>query len=159
MPIVRVTAAEEPAMFSCHFHGWDGEYFSKRIFKDPYQAKLDALAAEKAKNPPQQSAPKVVLKKTETPVKSAAVPAPAPVQPAPVAPPAAPVASSYAAPVAGSYTLEQLQAGTPSGVDPAHKEDYLDDKTFAATFGMNRATFSGLAKWKRDGAKKKASLF
>lgn len=24
-------------MFSCHFHGWDAEYFSKRAFKDPYQ--------------------------------------------------------------------------------------------------------------------------
>lgn len=37
LPIIRVTAGEEPPMFACHFHGWDSEYASKRSFKDPYQ--------------------------------------------------------------------------------------------------------------------------
>jgi hypothetical protein len=37
LPIIRVIAGEEPPMFSCHFHGWDAEYASKRSFKDPYQ--------------------------------------------------------------------------------------------------------------------------
>lgn len=37
LPIIRVTAGDEPRMFSCHFHGWDDAFFSKRSFKDPYQ--------------------------------------------------------------------------------------------------------------------------
>jgi hypothetical protein len=37
LPIIRVTAGDEPRIFSAHFHGWDSDYFNKRSFKDPYQ--------------------------------------------------------------------------------------------------------------------------
>jgi hypothetical protein len=49
IPIIRVNAGQEPSMFSCHFVGWDSEFTKKHSFQDPYQAKLDAMAAEKAK--------------------------------------------------------------------------------------------------------------
>jgi villin 1/advillin len=56
-------------------------------------------------------------------------------------------------------TLAELQAGTPAGCDPAAKEEYLSAEDFQATFGMARDAFRGLAKWKKQAAKKKAKLF
>lgn len=49
IPIVKVNAGQEPSIFTAHFVAWDDEYSSKPAFKDPYQAKLEALAAERAK--------------------------------------------------------------------------------------------------------------
>ncbi len=49
IPIVKVNAGQEPSFFTCHFAAWDAEYATKPAFKDPYQAKLEALALEKAK--------------------------------------------------------------------------------------------------------------
>jgi len=37
--LTRVTAGDEPRMFSAHFLGWDTEYFAKQSFKDPYQVR------------------------------------------------------------------------------------------------------------------------
>jgi len=158
IPIVRITAGQEPAMFSCHFHGWDAEYFSKRIFKDPYQAKLEALAAEKEKQKAKEEAskPAVALKKTSAPApKTVDTPPPA----APATSMSSPVASDFKPPVPGSFKLDALTAGIPDGVDPSRKEEYLDADTFKATFGMDSAAFKAMPKWKRDAAKKKAGLF
>lgn len=137
IPIIRINAGQEPAMFTCHFLAWDAEYTAKRVFKDPYQAKLDALAAEKAK--------KTVV---QTPA-----PAPAPT-PAP-----APVKSNASAAGKGKFSYEQLRDGLPDGVEPTLKEEYLEDASFQTVFGMDRNSFKGLPKWKRDEAKKKKGLF
>jgi hypothetical protein len=117
------------------------------------QARLEALKASK-KEP---AAPAVALK--SSPVKPAAAPAtPSAASPAPAASPAQ-AAASYGPAVPGSHTLDALKAGLPEGVDPAAKEDYLDDATFAEVFKTDRAAFRGQPKWKRDAAKKAAGLF
>lgn len=139
IPIVRVNAGQEPTMFSCHFVGWDNEYTQKRAFKDPYQAKLDAMAAEKAK-----------AAAMSAPAKGAATPAPAPAATASVA---------FANPASKKFPLDALKGSIPEGVDPTQKEEYLDDATFQTVFGMNRQAFKALPKWKRDEAKKKQGLF
>lgn len=137
IPIIRVNAGSEPAMFASQFRGWDAELFRKSAFQDPYQAKLDAIAAEKAKK--------------------AGANAPPPAAPVPTAAPA--VSASAVPPKPGAFTLDQLKGALPAGVDPAMKEEYLDDATFRTTFGMERAAFKALAKWKRDELKKKQGLF
>lgn len=131
VPIVRITAGNEPSLFTCHFLGWDASYLQKKAFKDPYQAKLDALAAEKAKQAAKTAAPEVV---------------------------AAPAASSYGPPVAGSFNLAALR-GELAAVDPARKEEYLSNAEFKEVFGMDRSAYAALAKWKRDDLKKKTGLF
>lgn len=138
IPIMKVNAGQEPTMFSCHFFGWDAEFTQKRTFKDPYQAKLDALAAEKAKTAAKN-----------TPVKAAA-PSPAP---APAA------ATGTVNPSSKKFPLEVLKTSLPEGVDPASKEEYLEDAVFSSLFAMDRAAFRALPKWKRDAAKKQHGLF
>ena len=42
----------------------------------------------------------------------------------------------------------------------AHKkEEFLSDADFATVFGMDKAAFAALPKWKRQAAKKKNGLF
>jgi hypothetical protein len=48
-PIIRVNAGSEPSLFSQFFLGWDPERTSRNKFVDPYEAKLAALKASKAK--------------------------------------------------------------------------------------------------------------
>lgn len=156
MPIIRVNAGAEPSMFSSQFLGWDAEYFKKNQFVDPYQAKLDAIAAEKAKKSGANTPPPAPLKSAgAAPAAKAAAPAPAAPAPAPAAAPAV----VYATPRPGAFSYDELKAGVPAGVDPSTKEEYLDDATFATVFKMERAAFRALAKWKRDDLKKKAGLF
>jgi advillin len=92
IPIIRVTAGQEPTMFSSHFHAWDPEFTKRNVFVDPYQAKLDAIAAEKAKR--QEATPSLIpaQKAASTPVSSKAVSGSA----VAVSVPAAKVASSPA---------------------------------------------------------------
>jgi hypothetical protein len=139
IPIVKVNAGQEPSIFTCHFIGWDHEYTTKRAFKDPYQARLDALAAEKAKSAARNA-----------PVKEAA-PAPAPS--------AAVTSAAFANPATKKFPYDALKGSLPEGVDPAQKEQYLDDATFQNLFGTTRQAFAALPKWKRDEAKKKHGLF
>lgn len=120
-------------MFTCHFLGWDAEYTKKQIYMDPYQAKLDAMAAEKAK-------------KLATQTKSAPAAAPSPVK-------------AFVSPISKTYPYEALKDGIPDGVDPSRKEEYLDATTFSSFFGMDKASFAALPKWKRDSQKKSKGLF
>jgi len=80
--------------------------------------------------------------------------------------PAAPAAAAAPAPVApaaaGAMSLADLQNADvwrAKGVDAAHRETYLGDAEFEATFGMNKGAFDALPKWKKDGEKKKHGLF
>jgi len=63
--------------------------------------------------------------------------------------------------ISGSvYTFEQLTAATlPEGVDPTLKEQYLADAEFQKIFGITKAEFNGMPKWKSSGLKKKAGLY
>lgn len=140
IPIIVIHAGAEPSLFSCHFMGWDPEFTKKNVFADPYQARLDAIAAEKAKKA------------------GVAAPLPAPA-PAPVRISSTSSVSAVGPPKPGSFSLEQLKGALPSGVDPTQKEEYLDDATFKSVFNMERAAFRAQPKWKRDEAKKKQGLF
>lgn len=163
-------------MFTCHFLGWDNEYHTKHSFTDPYQAKLNSMAATKKSS----AAPTVALKQTPAPTAAApvVVQSPAakvtlnhtpskPVAATPVAEAApaeasgsiTPAAVIYATPVPGSWSHDDLKAGLPQGVDPANKEEYLDDASFKTLFDVDRAAFRAQPKWKRDAAKKKVGLF
>ena len=53
VPVVTVKSGYEPAIFTCHFLGWDAS--SAKGFIDPYEAKLQAAAA--AKRASQRSPP------------------------------------------------------------------------------------------------------
>jgi hypothetical protein len=78
---------------------------------------------------------------------TAAVPAPEP-QPQPQPPQGG-----------GYFSLSELQAGCPAGVDAANKELSLDPAEFESTMGCSPADFAKLPKWKQSAAKKKALLF
>lgn len=134
VPILRVQAGSEPLLFTAHFHAWDAEYTKKRVFRDPYAAKLEALQRSKETTPLPAS------------VSTVTVPPPAP-------------AVNFKEPVAGAFSLEELRGNLPTGVDPTRKEDYLSDAEFRAVLGMDRAAFQALAKWRRDDIKKKAGIF
>lgn len=135
-PIVRVNAGSEPAMFTTQFVVWDPEFTKKNKYLDPYEAKMAAIAKEKAEREKE-------LFGDSAPVQKEA--------PKPVA-----QASS-----SGNYSYEDLKNNNfPDGaVDFTMKESYLTDAEFQTVFGQDKATFNGLAKWKRDAAKKKVGLF
>jgi len=135
MPIITVAAGNEPAMFTQHFLGWDSEFMEKHSFKDPYQAKLDAMKAEEKKKDAE------ILATQPANADAAAEPSVAMV-----------------APGSTVYSIEQLQ-GRVAGINAAKKEDYLSDADFSTVFNMSRSDFSALPGWKAQAAKKKAGLF
>jgi hypothetical protein len=57
------------------------------------------------------------------------------------------------------FSLKELQAGTPEGVDRSRKEEYLSCVEFQATFGMPLAEFGKLPNWKKSAEKKRVGLF
>ena len=46
------------------------------------------------------------------------------------------------------FDLDALKSGFPEGVNPAKKEDYLEDDVFQQCFGMGRREFEELKAWK-----------
>ena len=101
---------------------------------DPYAAKMAQLKAAMAAKRGEEEG----LEDTKT----AAAPAPAPV-----------------ASAGGFFDLTSLRAGCPAGVNPSRKEDALSDSDFQTVFKMDRASFEGLAAWKRNQKKKDAGIF
>jgi len=62
----------------------------------------------------------------------------------------------------GCYSYEDLRDNRvceEKGIDGSKKESYLSDAAVAAIFGMDRAAFDALPKWKRDQKKKEHGLF
>lgn len=47
-PIISFGAGREPTSFSSFFLGWDHDYMKKKVFLDPYEAKMEKLRAERA---------------------------------------------------------------------------------------------------------------
>lgn len=73
--------------------------------------------------------------------------------------PAAPVPTEVPQ---GCFSLEDLRdpnVWKDQGVDANKREQYLSDAAFAAVFGMSKADFAKLPKWKQDKAKKEHKLF
>jgi hypothetical protein len=60
-----------------------------------------------------------------------------------------------------TYSYEELKGkgNCPTGVDPSKKEEHLSDDEFMKLFKMSKSDFAGMAKWKRDKAKKSLDLF
>lgn len=76
------------------------------------------------------------------------------------APSAPPLAAASNVPAAvGFFPYEDVKSFNVPGMDPTRREDYIDDATFQAKFGVNRTAFKGLPKWKRDAKKKEVGLF
>ena len=77
--------------------------------------------------------------------------------------PKAPATEQSVAPVAPgdgtTFSYEVLKSSCPAGVEPHQKEQYLSDTEFTNVFGMDKAAFNGMAKWKQQQAKKKVGLF
>ena len=160
--IVRVSAGTEPAMFTCHFLGWD--HAAAAVFEDPYEKKMKALSSTMsfsskpswAKKKVEVDVPITIVEEDAGETKEAApTPAPAP------AAPAKPVETA-AAPVGGEFSYAQLK-GNPcevqSSIDAKSKEQYLSDSEFLEIFKMDKAAFAGQAGWKKTKAKKSAGLF
>jgi len=62
----------------------------------------------------------------------------------------------------GCLSLEDLRdinVWKEKGVDATTREQYLSDEAFAAVFGMSKADFAKLPKWKQDKVKKEHKLF
>jgi len=142
--IMQVKACKEPAAFTSNFTGWDPDLFAANRFEGPYEKKLreQREAKEKANKEANAEADKeaaaAAAKKAAEDAEAAA---------------AAEKASG------SSFTLEQLQAGTPEGVDAANKPVYLADDVFQELFGMDKAAYEKLAGWKKTNLKKKHGLF
>ena len=113
-PVFRVVASAEPPTFTAQFRGWSFE--RAQDFSDPYAKKLAALKGESPASSSSAPASNVKPSALKSPTAAAAAPAAAKVAPAAAAPAAA---SSGAVPAAGQhYTLAELKAGVPAGVDP-----------------------------------------
>ena len=57
------------------------------------------------------------------------------------------------------FSLGELVAGCPAGVDPMKKEGSLSNADFAAAFGMPKSEFSQLPAWRQCAAKREVGLF
>ena len=117
------------------------------------ERKVRAKAAARAQGnrPTEQGAAVADARAAEADARAAAAPHTAAAE--------APAATPGAA--AGQFfSLAELQTQPfPAGVDAARRESYLEDAVFATLFGMDRATFASLPKWKQAAAKKKHQLF
>ena len=176
-PVVTVAAGAEPAMFTCHFIGWDAEARG-RTFADPYEEKLKNAVAS---NPSTFVAPalkKTPAKKRESSntASNGALVSPE-LDPArlrktrdvvakdatkgPATPsPASGVVAVTVPPGSKVISYDELKAmdGTV-GIDMERKESYLSREEFVVVFGVDAETFEKLPAWKRKESKKRVGLF
>jgi len=131
-PIVTVKSGAEPEMFQANFLGWDET--KKKIFMDPYEAKLAALRAANGEPEPE--------------------PEPTPPPPAPV--PAAALEDGY---TLNYDELKKPAEQLPKGLDLSQREKYLSDAEFEKVLGSPRDQFNAMKPWKQAQLKKSAGLF
>ncbi len=130
VPIITVRSTHEPELFTCHFLGWDAT--KQYRFVDPYEAKLAAQADSKRQEENDEN---------EEPTQAT-------------------VEKRYKPPAELRLPYSELNSDSvPDGVDPAIKEQYLDDAEFQMIIGSSRSDFDKLKKWKKDQIKKAAGLF
>jgi len=58
-----------------------------------------------------------------------------------------------------THSYDDLKKGTPEGVNPTKKEQYLSEGDFEKVFGMSKAKFNDLKDWKKKDLKKQKGLF
>lgn len=140
--MVTITCQHEPAMFTCNFLGWDKTYFEKSAFTDPYETKLKLLKAEKLQKM-QELDVQVDSQKIQV-----AEPTPSSSSPPP---PSASLTNG------AILTYEELKVAT--NIDTTRKQDFLSSEEFQNVFGMDKAAFDALPKWKQQAKKKEVGLF
>ena len=123
-------------MWPCLASSCKSDSSKKNKYLDPYEAKMAAIAKEKAEREAAEfgdSAPPAVVEEKVVATTSSS----------------------------GTYSYEDLKSNNfPDGaVDLTAKETFLSDSDFEAVFGQDKGTFNAQAKWKRDAAKKKHGLF
>jgi len=79
--------------------------------------------------------------------------------PLPKSSPPSPAAEDVDADPKRKYTLEELQKGTPSDVDPKKKEDYLKTVHFKKAFGVSPDAYAKYPEWKKVEMRKQAKIF
>lgn len=141
-PVITVHCANEPTMFTSNFLAWDKTFFEQSEFADPYEARLRKLKEEKEKNRPKDA---IGTFSSESFRKPAAAAPPAPV-----------VASAGGK--GQTFSYDQLVAGV-EGIDITIKETYLSDAEFSKVFGVSKAEFAKLPKWRQQAKKKEVNLF
>lgn len=127
--IVEVEPCGEPPAFTTQFPEWEDEIAAQWLQDDPYTAQQKKIAAEREAL--------YAAKKAEYNADDA----------------------DYKDPSFAKFSLDELKAGTPEGVNPKKKEYYLSDDDFKAVLGMEMDAWEALKDWKRKDAKKKAGLF
>ena len=165
-PVITIQAGSEPPMFTCHFLGWDAA--KANTFADPYAERLKSLksfkttaswSVKKSENFVDPLSKKKTLKSTSSASWAKDIPEVEDTDEAPK-PPATEQSTAPLAPGDASiFSYEVLKSSCPAGVEPHQKEQFLSDTEFTNVFGMDKATFNGMAKWKQQQAKKKVGLF
>jgi len=178
-PVILVYSGQEPHLFTCKFIVWDHALAAQNQFSDPYQAKLNALQKTKgvtASAPPSGVSslkPTSAVASSPAPASASSGPSWANKNSATLSPTAAKLYGAEAAPasaptpvpassktsVTSFASFEDVKAGNVPGMDFANRELYLDDETFKAKLGMDKAAFAALPKWKRDAKKKELGIF
>jgi len=146
-PVFMVNAGNEPPSFTCHFLGWDPVKASD--FSDPYLKKLATV----------KSGPGAAgAAESKSPAAAPAAKAPAPQMVRVTS--LADSGVSFLDPATNVFTAAQLRAtNNLPKVDPKRKEEYLGEQEFQSIFGTSKAEFAKMPAWKKEAAKKKASLF
>lgn len=130
----------------------------------PPPASAPPAASAPASAPPAPATPTLAAAQAPATKEAPAAPAPSP-SPAPELPSAtvsAAAETGASADAPGTYSLEQLadkRSWEKLDVKPGDREIYLPDNVFVELFGMPKADFAKLPKWKKDNAKKKHNLF
>lgn len=166
MAEVIVHAGAEPEIFTCHFLGWEPR--AADSFVDPYETKLRQLMHTREAS----------MSAKPMGAADAADEADAPTSPATTADlrtgnssaNSSPGKSQYVYKLQHQYTdpaelrlgiaeLSKPTSELPKQVDPACREQYLDDDEFERVLGSPRKTFNAMPAWKRQDLKRAKSLF
>lgn len=174
-PIIQVSSANEPLMFTSAFPAWDKDLVQG--FVDPYEAKLAELKKKEAESEAAkmeeimgQPTPRAnyhieqAMKQVEI-LEKAGKQAEAAEMMAKVM---EEQAKSYMDarkddlkrdPANEKFSLEDIKSGAIPGLDATKKESYLSDADFLSIMGMEREAYDKLAQWKKNDLKKKNGLF
>jgi len=171
--IMKVRSGSEPAMFTANFLGWDST--KVKAYTDPYAAKLAKIRAEAAEAEAAEAAAEAEAAAAAEAERAAAAAAEAEAEAAKKAAEekaaaekaaaekaaAESTSSAFKSPMEYRLPYDALKGGgdPPSGVDPAQKEQYLNDDDFVKVLGSPRAEFNLLKPWKKNQLKKAAGLF
>lgn len=126
-PVMKVSAGNEPTLFTCHFHGWDSK--KAAAFVDPYEAKLAKIKAmrDQKEEKAAGAAPGTPTKGGATPGKG--TPFSTPTAAGGAAKAATPEPVKVATP-AGSKVIpyeELINMRLEDGIAPDLKETYLSE--------------------------------